>query len=207
MLSQVKLFTFNASSFPLDPSVESFLKSKGALSLDFGMFAYVNSEAMPAVLSELVGKNKTDAPPSVDLVAQLKAEVGRHDAERQKAMEDNVRLASQIRSHSAGIVALKEQAAGAARMIETLKAENASLQAALKNAPAAPATQAVHGDDRLRQPYEKLQKEFQALRAQSAEALASLKVLEEENEELTQELDHLRNQLKNAAAPKAGPAP
>lgn len=207
MLSQIKLFTFNASSFPLDPSVESFLKSKGALSLDFGTFAYVNSETMPAVLSELVGKNKTDAPPSVDLVAQLKAEVSRHDAERQKAMEDNVRLASQIRSHSAEIVALKEQAAGVARMVETLKAENARLQAALKNTTAAPAAQAVQGDDKLRQPYEKLQKEFQALRAQSAEALTSLKVLEEENEELTQEFDHLRNQLKNAAAPKAGPAP
>lgn len=206
-MSQVKLFTFNASSFPLDPSVESFLKSKGALSLDFGTFAYVNSEVMPAVLSELVEKNKTDAHSSADLVAQLKAEVSRHGAERQKAMEDNARLASQIQSHSAEAVALKEQAAGAARMIETLKTENARLQAALKNTTAAPAAQAVQGDDRLRQSYEKLQKEFQALRAQSAEALASLKVLEEENEELTQELDHLRNQLKNAATPKAGPAP
>lgn len=92
-------------------------------------------------------------------------------------------------------------------MVETLKAENARLQAALKNAPAAPAAQTAQGDDRLKQQYEKIQKEFQALRAQSAEALASLKVLEEENEELTQELDHLRNQLKNVAAPKAGPAP
>ena len=206
-MSQVKLFTFNASSFPLDPSVESFLKSKGALSLDFGTFAYVNSEAMPAVLSELVEKNKTDAHSSADLVAQLKAEVGRHGVERQKAMEDNTRQASQIQSHSAEAVALKEQAASAARMIEILKAENALLPAALKNTTAAPAAQAVQGDDKLRQPYEKLQKEFQALRAQSAEALTSLKVLEEENEELTQELDHLRNQLKNAAAPKAGPAP
>jgi phage shock protein A len=56
----------------------------------------------------------------------------------------------------------------------------------------------------LKQAYEKLQKEFQALRAQNADALASLKVLEEENEELTQELENLRNQIKNAAAPKSG---
>jgi len=92
-------------------------------------------------------------------------------------------------------------------MVETLKAENARLQAALKNVPAAPATQTAQGDVRLKQQYENIKKEFQALRAQSAEALASLKVLEEENEELTQELDQLRNQLKNAAAPKAGQAP
>lgn len=100
-------------------------------------------------------------------------------------MEDNARLASQIRSNSAEAASLKEQAASAARMIETLKDENARLLAALKNAPCAPAAPTAQGDDKLKQSYEKLQKEFQALRAQRAEALASLKVLEEENEELT----------------------
>ncbi|HEX2014841.1 MAG TPA: hypothetical protein VLA68_06410 [Nitrososphaera sp.] len=58
--------------------------------------------------------------------------------------------------------------------------------------------------DMLKQAYEKLQKEFQVLRAQNADALTSLKVLEEENEELMQELEDLRNQVKNAAAPKTG---
>lgn len=201
-MSQAKLFTFNASSFTLDPSVESFLKVRGAISLDFGTTAYINSEAMPAVLSELVERGKTDASSNADLVAQLKAEVGRYGAERQKMMEDNARLASQIRSHSVEAAALKDQAAGAARLVEVLKAENARLQAALKNAPA---TKTVQGDDdKLKQSYEKLQKEFQELRAQSAESLASLKVLEDENEELMHELDQLRNQSKNAAAPKAG---
>jgi phage shock protein A len=59
-------------------------------------------------------------------------------------------------------------------------------------------------DDALKQAYEKLQREFQALRSQNAEALASLKVLEDENEELAQELERLKSQSKNAAAPKAG---
>jgi phage shock protein A len=57
--------------------------------------------------------------------------------------------------------------------------------------------------DVLKLAYEKLQKEFQALRTQNADALASLKVLEEENEELMQELENLRNQIKNAATPKS----
>ena len=201
-LSQAKLFTFNAGSFPLDPSVESFLKVKGAISLDFGVTAYINSEAMPAVLSELVERGKMDSPSNVDLVPQLKAEVGRYGAESQKIMEDNVRLESQIRSHSAEAAALKEQAAGAARLVEVLKAENARLQAALKNASAIKTVQG--DDDKLKQSNDKLQKEFQELRAQSAESLASLKVLEDENEELMQELDQLRNHSKNAAAPKAG---
>jgi hypothetical protein len=142
-LSQAKLFTFDASSFSLDPSVEDFLKSKGAISVDPGTTAYISSEAMPGVLLELT------------------------------------------------------------RLIGILKAENARLQASIKNAPA-PNFQPVLGDDKLKQSYEKLQKEFQALRAQSAEALTSLKVLEDENEELTQELELLKNRSKNAAAPKAG---
>jgi chromosome segregation ATPase len=118
-------------------------------------------------------------------------------------METDAKLASQFRSYSSEFAALKEQAENAARLIETVKAENARLQAALKNTTAK-ATPAAQGDDKLKQSYEKLQKEFQALRAQTAEALASLKVLEDENDELTQELELLKSQSRNAAAPKAG---
>lgn len=160
------------------------MKSKGAISLDFGATAYINSEAMPAVLSELVERTKTDVS-NADLVAQLKTEVGMYGTERQKIMEDNARLASQVQSYSTEVAALKS--------------EVVRLQAALKNAPASSQV-----DDKLKQSYEKLQKEFHELRAQSAEALTSLKVLEDENEELMQELELLKNQSKNAAALKSG---
>ena len=199
----MKLFTFNASSFPLDPSVEGFWKSKGALTLDFGTFAYVNSETMPAILSELVEKAKTDAPSNADLVAQLKVEVGRQSAERQKIIEENTRLASQIKSYSAEVSALKEQAAAAVKTIETLKAENARLHLATKNAPAAPSTLPAM-DDKMRQSYGRLQKDLQALRVQNAESLASLKVLEVENDDLMRELEKAKSESRNATAPKAG---
>lgn len=202
-LLHVTLFTFNASSFPLDPSVESFLKSKGAISHDFGKYAYVNCEVMPAVLSELVERGKTAALSDTDIVVQLKAEVGRYSAERQKIMEDSTRLASQVMSYSAEVAALKDQATGAAKIIGTLKAENVRLQAALKNASCVPPSQPALSDDKMRQSYEKLQKDFHALRAQSAEALTSLKVLEDENDELMQELEKLKNQSKNATAAMA----
>lgn len=203
-LSQVKLFMFNASSFPLDPSIENFLKSKGAISLDFGATAYIKSEAMPTILSELVERSKIDVSSNAELVAQLKAEISRYGAERQKLIEDNARLVTRGRSYSAEIAGLKEQIASATLLIDSLRAENARLQAALKNAPSAQKTQTVQSDDKLKQSYEKLQKEFQALRAQNVEALTSLKILEDENEELTRELDLLKSQSKNAAAPKAG---
>ncbi|MEW6605346.1 MAG: hypothetical protein AB1351_11755, partial [Thermoproteota archaeon] len=83
---------------------------------------------------------------------------------------------------------------------ETLKAENVRLQTAIKSAPASPSPQPAVSDDKLRQSYEKLVKDNQALRAQSAEALTSLKVLEDENEELMLELEKMRNQLNSASA-------
>lgn len=199
-MSQVKLFTFNASSFPLDSSVESYLKSKGALSLDFGTFAYVNSEMMPTILSELIERGKAEASSDTDLVAKLKAEVGRYSAERQKIIEDNTRLASQIKSYAAEVAALKEQTAGTTRLVETLKSENARLHSAMQNTPAVPSTQLSLADDKLKQSYEKLVKDYQALRAQCAEALTSLKVLEDENDELMLELEKMRNQINAASA-------
>jgi regulator of replication initiation timing len=204
-LSQVKLFTFNAGSFALDPSVEGFLKSKEAISLDFGATAYINCEAMPAILLELVERSKADASSNAGLVAQLKAELGRFSTERQKMMEDNALLASQLRSHSIEAAALKEQAASSTKTIETLKSENARLQAALKNATIAPKTtvQVASCDDKIKESYEKLQKEFQSLRSQSIDAITSLKVLEDENDELREELDQLKGQSRKAAA-KAG---
>jgi chromosome segregation ATPase len=202
------MFTFNASSFALDPAVENFLKSKGAIAIDFGVMEYVNSEAIPAILSELVERSKPDAPSDIDVVAQLKAEIGRFGAEKQKIMEDNGRLASELRSHSTEVAALKEKVESAAKVIESLKAENMRLQLALKSVQqAAPAAKQAAGqsDKKLRQSYEKLQKEFQQLRSQSAEAITSLKVLEDENEELRQELEQLKNQqaAKSASVPKA----
>ncbi len=194
------MFTFNASSFPLDSSVESYLKSKGALSLDFGTFAYVNSEMMPTILSELIERGKAEASSDTDLVAKLKAEVGRYSAERQKIIEDNTRLASQIKSYAAEVAALKEQTAGTTRLVETLKSENARLHSAMQNTPAVPSTQLSLADDKLKQSYEKLVKDYQALRAQCAEALTSLKVLEDENDELMLELEKMRNQINAASA-------
>jgi len=172
------------------------------------MMEYVSSEAMPAILSELVERSKLDAPSDADFVAQLKAEIGRIGAEKQKMMEDNVRLASELRSHSTEVAALKEKAEVTAKVIESLKAEKMRLHLALKIVQqATPAANQAAGqnDKKLRQSYEKLQKEFQQLRSQSAEEITLLKVLEDENEELRQELEELKNQqaAKSASVPKA----
>jgi chromosome segregation ATPase len=196
-LSQGKPFTFNSSSCHLDPSVEGLLRSKGAISVDSEATAYINSGAMPSILLGLIERNRIDTSSNAELVAQLRAEVDRYSTERQKIIEENLKMASQIRSYSLEAATLKDENAVFARSIEVLKAENAHLQTAL-------APQTAHGDYKLKLSFEKLQKEFQELRAQCAEALTSLKILEDENKELAQELDRLRSQSKNTSAPKAG---
>ncbi|HEX7031394.1 MAG TPA: hypothetical protein VF172_00185 [Nitrososphaera sp.] len=207
-MSQGRLFSFDASSFPLDPSVESYLKSKRAFSLDFGRFAYINSEMMSTILLELIEGSRAGAQSSAELIAQLKAEVGRYSAERQKMLEDTAKLVTQVKSYSAEAAALKEQVAEAAKMVEELKAENARLQSMAKKVPpptaqSTPQASSAVADEKLRQSYEKLVKDFQLLKAQNAEALTSLKVLEDENEELMLELEKMRHQL-DAASTKAG---
>ena len=188
-----KLFTFNASSFTLDAAVESLLRSRGAIALDFGQSVYINSDLVPLIMAELVEKSSSAA--SEELVAQLKADIVRSEAQCQKMVEDGAGLVQQLNSAGAEVASLKEQLAGANRTIESLKAESARLQVAQKSAPA-PAIDRVQ--------YDKVVRELQQLKAQNAEAITSLKVLEDENEELREELDSLKGQAKTAPAPKAG---
>ncbi|MGI0020499.1 MAG: hypothetical protein ACREAY_08510 [Nitrososphaera sp.] len=194
-----KLYTFNASSFSLEAPVEDFLRARGAIALDFGSYAYVSSDAMPALLSELVER---PASSSDAVVSQLKVELNKFAAERQRLIEDGARLASQLKSGSAEIASLKEQAIAASRAAEALRAENARIKATA--VPAGP-TQApsAAADMMLKQSYERLVKEFQQLRSQSIEAITSVKVLEDENTNLQEEIEMLRAQAKNASAPKA----
>lgn len=188
-----KLFTFNASSFTLDAAVEGLLRSRGAITLDFGSSAYINSDLVPLIMAELVEKSSSAA--SEELVAQLRADIVLSEAQCQKMAEDGARLAQQLKSAGAEVASLKEQLAGANKTLESLKAESARLQVAQKSAPA-PAIDMAQ--------YDKIARELHQLKAQNAEAITSLKVLEDENEDLREELDSLKGQAKAAPAPKAG---
>lgn len=219
-----KLYAFNASSFSLDAATAEFLESRGAVSLDLGSYAYINSDAMPAILAELVARAAADGRDRQQqdaLVAQLRSELAKQAEERQRLIGDNSRLALQTKSLSPEVLALKDQLSAANKTIESLRSENSRLQQAATTTkavaaaakaslphPAAPqaAQSAPAADPALRQSYDRLLKEFHQLRSQSIEAIASLKVLEEENAVLQDEVEALRAHAKNAAAqsqPKA----
>lgn len=168
-----KLYSFDAGSFYLDDSVAELLKSKGAISLDFGTAAYINSEAMPSILADLLSPAEPNNTELEILVQQ-----------NQKVAAQNSQLAVQLDSSAAEIARLAQQLAVAQKTIETLKSS----------------PQPADFDSRMKQAYEKLQKEFNALRTSSIEAITSLKVLEEENDQLHDELDKLKAAPKPVAA-------
>jgi chromosome segregation ATPase len=201
----LKLFSFNASSFTLDENIENFLKSKEAITLDFGTSAYINSDLVPAILQELISSSQSStlhlSNEKERLVAQFNAQISILADERKKLVDQNAQLSSQLRVHANDIAALTAQASAASRTVQTLRDENMRLQSVTKNAPT---PQSLSSNGVIKQAYERLQKEFQTLKAQNVEAITSLKVLEDENDELREEVEMLRNQAKNAVAPKAG---
>ncbi len=201
---EMKLFSFNASSFTLDESAENLLRAKGAITLDFGTSAYINSDLMSTILKELISSSRSSAldlsHEKERLDAQFKAELSRLENECKALADQNAQLSLQLRTHANDVGALTAQAHAAAETIRALKDENTRLLAASKN----PASgQFSNSNDVMKQRYERLQKEFQVLRAQNVVAITSLKVLEDENDELREEVEMLRNQAKNTAAPKA----
>lgn len=216
-----KLFSFNAGSFTLDGSVEEFLKSRGAIALDFGSSVYLNSSSVASILAELASaarqqgkeedgdahkqkQQQQQQQQAESVMAQLRAELQQFSLERQKLIDENGLLAQRARSAAAEIESLRSQNASLSRSLESLRAENARIQAA-KTVTAAPSaatattlSSAAADQQRLRQSYEKLVQEFNRLRSQSIEAITSLKVLEEENEALREELEMLKEKAKGA---------
>ncbi|MCI0565311.1 MAG: hypothetical protein MN733_43150, partial [Nitrososphaera sp.] len=125
-----KIFSFDASSFRLDPSVESFLRSKGAISSDFGSAAYINSERVAVLLPELLATPGSDSRSRADL-DELEAEMLLLKSERERLVQENAHLAEQVVASSGEAEALKEQLAAGRIAIEALEASNAHLQSAI----------------------------------------------------------------------------
>jgi len=200
----LKLFSFNASSFALESSVEDLLKSKGAIVRDFGSFAYINSDAMPAILSDLLARSSAQASQTdIDmLVNRLKSDLAISGSDRQKLLDENRRLESQLQVSTKEAIAYKSQLNLAVESIKRLEAETTKFSILSKSDSASRVTSAS-SDLVVKQSYERSHKELQALKAQYAEAITSLKVLEDENGELRDEVEMLRIHAKNPQAPKA----
>ncbi|HEX2015035.1 MAG TPA: hypothetical protein VLA68_07390, partial [Nitrososphaera sp.] len=194
-----KIFSFDASSFSLEPSVESFLRSKGAISSDFGSAAYINSERVAVFLPELLATSGADSRSRAGL-DELETETLLLKSDRERLVQENAHLAEQVVSYSGKAEALKEQLSAGRITIEALEASNAHLQSATNGSSQATGATPYAKDVDLQQSCDRMQKELQELRSQSIEAITSLKVLEDENEELRKELEQLRGQPKVAPA-------
>lgn len=178
-----KSFTFSADSFPLSPDVESFLRTRKAIYMDFGSSAYVKSDSIPSIMSELLLKATVESNQK-DTVEFLKKEL-------EKVTQEKTALADKLSLLTSETWSLRNHISGMMEDLEKTRAENLQLSQKITSLsiriPDA-------NNEGLRQSHEKLQKEFEKLRGQSIEAITSLKVLEEENEELQRELDGLKSQ-------------
>jgi chromosome segregation ATPase len=161
--------------------------------MDFGSSAYVKSEGVSSIMLELMSIDKSSQTGETTII----------DAERE-AMQSQLEklnkyvpeLVGKLDSKQSEVVALNGRVEEFIRAIEGLKAENLRLSALVKSNDLGGALNEETGTTRA--VYEKLQSAFQDLRSQHIEAIASLKVLEEENDELRKEIESLRNQA-NAA--------
>jgi len=197
-----KIFCFDASSFTMEPSIESFLRSNDALRMDFGNAAYIDSEKMPQILSGLISETNCRVS-NENHTKELQAKLESLNAEYEKLVEMNGNLSSQVVIQSTEIGSLKERLSSALKMVENLEAEQTRLQLALKSAAQVTSDTGHLSDASLKQLNDRLRKELEQVRGEGIEAITSLKVLEDENEELRKELEHLRGQLKAPTAPNA----
>lgn len=189
-----KLFTFSAESFELDPKVEAYFRAKKVIYMDFGSSAYVRSEDLPSILSELVSGHIQPDATSESLAIREKESL---ELELESSLKRNEELCSNLNLKEIELDSLRHRIDDSAKVLEDLRVENQRLNSLNQRAQPSPLTD---NSEALRQSYVKLQKDFQSLRSQNIEAITSLKVLEDENEMLRGQLENLKSQEKAAAS-------
>jgi hypothetical protein len=124
------------------------------------------------------------------------------ESEKQKVIQDKLKLVSEVERLAQSNETLTSQISEANRKIELLRCENLKIQPNYNNCNSKSILGSNHKVSansefsNLRVSFEKLQKELIDLRHNNIDNLASLKVLEDENQELTKEIELLRNANK-----------
>ena len=186
-----KLFTFSAESFGLSPEVEALLRSKNAIFMDFGSSAYVRSEGVPAIIGELISINQRSQSISAQ---QVDAEKGAIQVQQEKLNGEIQSLFVKLETKEREVVSLEKLLEDSGKTVESLRAENLRLTSLSRNQEQKPLTN--DGNKTIQESYEKLQLAFQKLRAENIDAITSLKVLEDENDDLRKELESIRTQAR-----------
>ena len=209
-LDSVKTFSFNAGSFKLDTEVEVMLRQNNAITLDFGSAAYIDSEIVSKLLCQLVDNRKQDLVAIEYLRNQLESadkrsseqdlsntDYGRENnvlkSQVSKLSADLDKSARLVKEYSSTIDALRTE-------ITKLRLSSSSPDVSKNNSSQAYNAQRVETADKG------MNMELNKIRVRYAEALASLKVLEDENGELTEEIEQLRKQSRQAAVITQSPS-
>ena len=183
-----KLFSFSAESFEVSPLVEDFMRARKAISIDFGASIYLSAESTSAILTELVAKHAAGSQIWA-VAAPAESQDRRVDAEDEKTrMELEITdLRSKLSSLALEADLSTRRAKEYSGTIDSLRLEIEKLREVITSKKeTTPASSHTPESKEFRT------NEIQTLRMQHADAIASLKVLEQENEELLKELESLR---------------
>ena len=193
-MSYPKRYFFDTAAFQIDEDVDAYIRQKGAIALDLGSSLYIASEKAALMFTELA--RRIPEPPrrpddAGDRSSQMLSEC---QLENRKLSDEMATLKAQLKTVSSNFQSAKVSLEEASEVISSLKSENMLLRSSQPKATEAQA-----------KPEKIPSQELAALRSQHADAIASLKVLEEENNELRKELEIARNagpgQVRLAASP------
>ena len=159
--------------------------------MDFGSSAYVRSEGVPAIIGELISINQRSQSISAQ---QVDAEKGAIQVQQEKLNGEIQGLFVKLETKEREVVSLEKQLEDSGKTVESLRVENLRLTSLSRNQEQKPL--ANDGNKTIQESYEKLQLAFQKLRAENIDAITSLKVLEDENDDLRKELESIRTQAK-----------
>jgi len=206
MIPTRKTFSFDAGSFAVDAELEMFLRDNHALRLDFGSSAYIDAEIAVSLLQSLWTKSC-----QLPLTPQNLPTLQRNDSDIARLGEENNRLGlqnavmnEQIKSMGSDLEKATKQLTEYADSISLLRNENSKLQKQVQNfTPNEKQNNAQAGVSNA-PVEERTLSELRRLRLQHADALASIKVLEEENEQLSAELEVARKHTQQDCTVRTG---
>ena len=208
MIPTRKTFSFDAGSFAVDAELEMFLRDNHALRLDFGSSAYIDAEIAISLLHSLWTKScQLPLTPqnSQSIVQRNDSDIARLSEENNMLGLQNAVMNKQIKSLGSDLEKATKELAEYADYISLLKNENLKLQKQVQNFSTPNEkqnnTQAGASNAAVE---ERTLSELRRLRLQHADALASIKVLEEENEQLSAELEVARKHTQQDCTVRTG---
>ena len=189
-------YSFDSASFHVDSDVDRYIRERHLVALDLGRSVYLDSQKTVAIITELIQDKlyPTSSKTNDESLEERDERIVGLETNNKRLVDDLARSRSQLNLISSNFQSAKMTLEENSTMIVALRSENTQLKATLSK------PQIVYCDpnDMVARKLDQRSglSELELMRSQHIEAITSLKVLEEENCQLRQELDNLKQNAK-----------